>query len=215
MAASHKERKMSEEGLTEAQQLVQVLLNDEQWSDGKEIERLADLYWAARQAHNTEAEKEIWERIMLEKPRRGDRTTSAGNRLLEVHWPSSDRYIFDTGLGKGWLQYDTDQDAWYYGQWVNKEHMMIFSYMEGDVQLVVCEDAEHFDAEIQVMNDFHGEGKICSVIGGAGILQYRQNRLKFYINPPKVIPSEKDEIDHRYIIRVDNDVDALRMAIGG
>ena len=47
-----------------------------------------------------------------------------------------DRYRFDFNLClpfNGWKQYDTDQDAWYFGCWVNVIELSVVSYVEGDV----------------------------------------------------------------------------------
>lgn len=65
------------------------------------------------------------------------------------------RYFFDTRLA-GWKQYDTNQDAWYFGVWVNIPDRMILTYAEGDVTLVTCEDNDHLRRELESMAEFYG-----------------------------------------------------------
>ncbi len=69
------------------------------------------------------------------------------------------RYIYDTTLcpaKEGWKQYDTDQDAWYFGVWVNIEKREIVTYAEGDEIIVNCPTQEVFEAELQHMAKFYG-----------------------------------------------------------
>ena len=59
----------------------------------------------------------------------------------------SDRYNFDLGMcsaKNGWAQYDSRQDASYFGNWVNPRERRWFSYCEGDTTLVECSDDEDF-----------------------------------------------------------------------
>ena len=71
----------------------------------------------------------------------------------------SDRYYFDVGLCKpayAWKQYDTKQDAHYFGVWVQVEERQVFSYVEGDLSLVVCPTLESFKSELACMEKFYG-----------------------------------------------------------
>ncbi len=51
------------------------------------------------------------------------RTTAAGNAIEEENYQLRDRYYYDERLSQadGWFQYDTSQDASYFGIWVNAE----------------------------------------------------------------------------------------------
>lgn len=72
----------------------------------------------------------------------------------------TDRYKFDFGMcshDKGWVQYDTDQDAWYFGVWVHPEKRLIFTYAEGDTSLVTCPTIESYKAELKSMAEFYGD----------------------------------------------------------
>lgn len=55
--------------------------------------------------------------------------------------PDLDRYAFDEALlEKGYLQVDTEQDASYYGNWVNLKTRRCVGFAEGDVTVVDCKD---------------------------------------------------------------------------
>lgn len=97
-------------------------------------------------------------------------------KLIEKTFIQSGRHAFDFSglLGKyGWHQFDTGQDASWYGNWVNPHTLQIVSYVEGDIYLVTCENGETFFEEITEMKNFQKE------------LGYR-----FYIDPP--LPSSKE-----------------------
>jgi hypothetical protein len=59
-----------------------------------------------------------------------------------------DRYYYDFAALPGWKQFDTTQDAWYFGLWVNIPERMTFTYAEGDRTLVICPTLESFQAEL-------------------------------------------------------------------
>ena len=119
-----------------------------------------------------------------------------GNTVVHRH-RDADRYLFDFDddfRAAGWLQFDTDQDASYYGVWVNPKLLRTLSYCEGDVYLVVCADAAHYNAEIQSLCAFHGEGFemiVCDMEAAQSLLLggqpqgkatvYRQDRSRFLI----------------------------------
>ena len=99
---------------------------------------------------------------------------------------SDERYTVDFAddfKSEGWEQYDTDQDAWYFGIWVNKSKLMTLSYAEGDWSLVICSDAEHFNAEITGANKFYDEGRIALVIDAVdgSATEFKQDREGFFI----------------------------------
>ncbi len=70
-----------------------------------------------------------------------------------------DRYIFDFRVlsRANWKQFDTKQDASYFGVWVNLKERKTFTYCEGDRTLVVCPDDAHLKAELDNMVEFYGE----------------------------------------------------------
>ncbi len=91
-----------------------------------------------------------------------------GNLVIKS-FESTERYKWDAILawGKdycppeleyigGWKQFDTDQDAWYFGFWVDLENWMTFNYAEGDLYLVVCGTKESFQMELLDAEEFYG-----------------------------------------------------------
>lgn len=70
------------------------------------------------------------------------------------------RYKYDThrcSSKDGWHQYDTEQDAWYFGVWYHRERRLVVTYAEGDETIVVCQTEESFRAELAEMAEFYGE----------------------------------------------------------
>lgn len=102
--------------------------------------------------------------------------------VYRMFWPS-ERYVVDFAedFNDGWQQYDTDQDAHYFGVWVNPRRRMILSYTEGDWRLVVCNSYTTYNMELREMNHFYGEGFIAKAIDKSGITVFRQNRDKFFV----------------------------------
>lgn len=88
-----------------------------------------------------------------------DEVNARGSKVVRRFVCDGDRYYFDHFVctsEKGWEQYDTDQDAWYYGVWVHEADRKVISYCEGDITIVTAPDAETFAAEMKSLNDFHG-----------------------------------------------------------
>jgi hypothetical protein len=82
----------------------------------------------------------------------------------------------------GWEQYDTSQDAHYFGCWVNPLRRMILTYCEGDWTLTVFEDYMAYNGEIASMNQFYEEGFEFKTIDLDGTLTvYRQDRSRFFV----------------------------------
>lgn len=64
---------------------------------------------------------------------------------------NGDRYRFDfkdCTYAKGWAQFDSRQDAHYFGNWVNPTTRQWASYCEGDVTLITCDTDEEFTAYV-------------------------------------------------------------------
>ncbi|MGL6611400.1 hypothetical protein ACSZOM_18445 [Aeromonas hydrophila] len=68
----------------------------------------------------------------------------------------ADRYYYDrTLLAKGWQQYDTEEDAWYFGIWINTQTLETFTYAEGDTSHVIAPNIEAFRAELARLYQYH------------------------------------------------------------
>jgi hypothetical protein len=83
-------------------------------------------------------------------------TNKHGNQVKRSFMPV-DRYYFDFGKCKTWKQYDTKQDASYFGVWVNEDERRTLTYAEGDITEVYCPTQESFEAELKEMAEFYGE----------------------------------------------------------
>lgn len=87
------------------------------------------------------------------------RINEQGNTVATRFVGDGDRYAYDRRICRavdGWRQYDTDQDAWYFGVWVHEGRREIVTYAEGDESRVVCPTAETFRAELASMAEFYG-----------------------------------------------------------
>ena len=89
-------------------------------------------------------------------------TTTSEGGITTRRWSyvEGDRYQFDFDhctSAKGWTQYDTDQDASYFGVWVHQEQRQVLTFAEGDLSLVTCPTADHFRAELAGMAKSYGD----------------------------------------------------------
>ena len=83
-----------------------------------------------------------------------------GNKCTSHFVENGERYYYDfeeCTPDKGWVQYDTSQDAWYFGVWVNVKDRKVLTYAEGDVTLVECPDDDHLRAELKKMGECYGD----------------------------------------------------------
>ncbi len=95
----------------------------------------------------------IWPGAFL----KGTRTTAAGNPIEDYFISDGERYAMDfakCGNKAAWYQYDTPQDAWYYGVWVNPADRIIVTYAEGDIGVIRCDSAAAYAAELAALDAF-------------------------------------------------------------
>ncbi|MFS1161163.1 hypothetical protein [Aeromonas salmonicida] len=83
-----------------------------------------------------------------------------------------DRYYYDRMLlAQGWQQYDTDQDACYFGIWINTEKLETFTYAEGDTCHVIAPNVAAFRAELARLYQYHPQAPaFISIDPEAGIV---------------------------------------------
>ena len=88
------------------------------------------------------------------------RTNERGNTITDRFvGPFRERYAYDLKIcpaSDGWRQYDTEQDAPYFGVWVHEGRREIVTFAEGDESRVTCPNVESFRAELAAMADFYG-----------------------------------------------------------
>ena len=85
----------------------------------------------------------------------------------------AERYLFDFKVctyAKGWAQFDTRQDASYYGNWINPTTRELLSFAEGDVARTTCDTDEEFVAEVTRAAEWHlaNDGKRPGIDPGLG-----------------------------------------------
>jgi len=105
-----------------------------------------------------------------------------GNTVKTCNLFMLDRYFFDFKVcteENGFEQFDTDQDASYFGVWVNREERCTVTYAEGDLSLVACASEESFKAEIADLERFYGKAPPMAVaIGRDGsVTKYYDERI--------------------------------------
>lgn len=87
-------------------------------------------------------------------------TNERHNLVTSAFVEDLNRYVFDgriTRGGAGWQQWNTHQDASYFGVWVHRDLRQILTFAEGDITVVECPDDEHFRAEIESMERLYGD----------------------------------------------------------
>lgn len=114
-------------------------------------------------------------------------STKAGCTVRQFFLPL-ERYVVDFApdfKAEGWEQFDTDQDAAYFGVWVNSKQLVVLTYCEGDWSIEECPSQEHYRAAIERLCAFYAEGKVCTVIGSEGVVECRQDRDRFLTGKPQ------------------------------
>jgi len=67
-----------------------------------------------------------------------------------------DRYFYDFGQCQDWAQYDTSQDACYFGIWVNPDTRQVLTFAEGDETVETFDTPEEYHAALAGMAEFYG-----------------------------------------------------------
>ena len=89
---------------------------------------------------------------------RETKTDAHGNQVEHSFFLERERYHYDLLRGD-WQQWDTDQDAPYFGVWVNPEALQIICFAEGDEYRTTCPTREAFIAAIERLEQFHGTAR--------------------------------------------------------
>lgn len=88
---------------------------------------------------------------------RGPEQKGESRTIYRSFWPT-ERYVVDCApdfASGGWKQYDTPQDAPYFGCWFSKDKLASLCYAEGDWILVVCTTEEAFNEEVAEAEAFY------------------------------------------------------------
>ena len=90
---------------------------------------------------------------------RGEATVYHTFMQGEYDWEGN-RYIYDLTRcpsSEGWNQYDTKDDAHYFGMWYHAEHRIIVTYGEGDETVVICHTEAAWRAELSETAELFGD----------------------------------------------------------
>ena len=117
-----------------------------------------------------------------------------GNRVRHLLLPG-DRYLFDFNLSGEWDQFDTENDASYFGVWVNKSKLRLLSFVEGDLYLTLCADAAAYDAEISDRCSSYGRSPIYVAVSDDQITAGYQVRSQLFIDPARAPEAAGQETD--------------------
>jgi len=86
---------------------------------------------------------------------KGERFSKDGRTLTDYFCCGGERYPFDQahcGTQSDWYQFDTRQDASFYGTWVNPVLRAVVCYCEGDISVSELETADGYRAYIAELN---------------------------------------------------------------
>ena len=87
-------------------------------------------------------------------------TNERGNTVTQTFHANRNRYAYDGRLcaaAGGWVQFDTREDAWYFGVWVHPGRRLVLTFAEGDEILTECPTEASYHAELAHLADFYGE----------------------------------------------------------
>ncbi len=91
----------------------------------------------------------------------GHRSGAQFRRILDALVMEGNRYVMDRYLifsrRPGWHQFDTENDAWYFGTWVNPKSWQVVTYAEGDLSLDQYLTADDMRKEMDDLAEFYGE----------------------------------------------------------
>ena len=154
------------------------------------IAKVVYLYTKQKRKHMNNSKKgftalDLRTRLFTDRGRMAPATeeNEHGTLLFDRHVGGS-RYWFDENLNPHlWEQYDTSEDAAYFGVWVNKSERCILTFAEGDITLGWSPTVEQFNAQIKAANDFYGGGYIARVLDPerGEATEYTQDRECFFI----------------------------------
>lgn len=76
---------------------------------------------------------------------------------IKMSFKPGSRYEYDFKIctsKKGWAQIDTENDASYFGNWINPRELKVLSYMEGDLIEKTAENKKELIEIIEEMKDY-------------------------------------------------------------
>tara|TARA_R100001510_G_C7652578_1_gene210438 strand:- start:722 stop:1126 length:405 start_codon:yes stop_codon:yes gene_type:complete len=109
---------------------------------------------------------------ILGRLRRQSSEQDDGGKLRRI-FADVERYCIDFGaLQFGWDQFDTDQDAPYFGVWTHDKQREVLTVCEGDWTLSTYDDDASYARALAQLREYYGKAPPeCRVIGSDGKLR--------------------------------------------
>ncbi len=86
-----------------------------------------------------------------------------GSSIVVTSHPARSRYHYDFHEcveERGWVAYDTVQDTWTFGVWLNESALQILIFADGEETLMTCTTREQFLGELSIMAVIYGQPPI-------------------------------------------------------
>lgn len=109
--------------------------------------------------------------------------TEHEDRATRRHFASTGRYVVDFAPGftsSSWVQFDTPDDAAYFGLWVDPVRWLTLCYTEGDWTFCEFSSAEAYNARIRALCEFHEPTRYALAIDKDGATAYYQDRVELF-----------------------------------
>jgi hypothetical protein len=130
-----------------------------------------------RSANVTEDEMETKVKTIIELLESGELANRATGEITDTETETKyhyfrfncERYEYDFDRcppREGWQQYDTSQDAHYFGVWVHVGRQIIVTYAEGDEYVQVYKTREAFKEALDALGKFYGAPPPAFVVYG-------------------------------------------------
>ncbi len=104
-------------------------------------------------------------------------SVAAGNSKTELKpsititsYPARGRYHYDfheCTEERGWVAYDTVQDTWTFGVWVNESALQVLIFADGEETLITCRTRDQFLGELSIMAAIYGQPPIRELCTGS------------------------------------------------
>jgi hypothetical protein len=124
----------------------------------------------------------------IEKGEFNEEVNVRGNTVLRGFHENGSRYIYDQrllGENSGWQQFDTNQDAEYFGVWINPNKRETFTYCEQDLIHVKCPSNSSYNREIRDLVEHYTQAPSCKTIGADGSV------TEYYEDAPLLLPEDE------------------------
>lgn len=88
---------------------------------------------------------------------------SDGRGAVKTSHPGRSRFYYDFTActeENGWIGYQTVQDTWAFGVWLNQSRRQILIFADGEETLITCHTEERLRNELTAMSVIYGKPPI-------------------------------------------------------